>query len=174
MGKIFIGFLLIFLDFNLTFDLTVIGLLPDFIGYFLLAGGLAEMAPQSAHFGKVKPFSILMAVYTMILYTLDLIGVTNSLGYFATALGLAATMISLFISFHIVKGIVEIERSRARNLKSAALHSAWRAMAVLNVLAYLLFFIPGLNIAGVLAGFIAGIIFLVGVYRTKKAYALCA
>ena len=40
MSKIFIGLLLVFLDFNLTFDTVTIGLLPDFIGYFILIGGL--------------------------------------------------------------------------------------------------------------------------------------
>ena len=40
MSKIFVGLLLVFLDINFTFNTTTIGLLPDFIGYFILIGGL--------------------------------------------------------------------------------------------------------------------------------------
>ena len=74
MSKIFVGLLLVFLDINFTFNTTTIGLLPDFIGYFILIGGLAEMAAVNSHFGKARPFAIAMAIYTLILYILDLIG----------------------------------------------------------------------------------------------------
>ena len=72
MSKIFVGLLLVFLDINFTFNTTTIGLLPDFIGYFILIGGLAEMAAVNSHFGKARPFAIAMAIYTLILYILDL------------------------------------------------------------------------------------------------------
>ena len=79
MSKIFVGLLLVFLDINFTFNTTTIGLLPDFIGYFILIGGLAEMAAVNSHFGKARPFAIAMAIYTLILYILDLIGLSAAL-----------------------------------------------------------------------------------------------
>ena len=91
MSKIFVGLLLVFLDINFTFNTTTIGLLPDFIGYFILIGGLAEMAAVNSHFGKARPFAIAMAIYTLILYILDLIGLSAALGYAATILGLLST-----------------------------------------------------------------------------------
>ena len=94
MSKIFVGLLLVFLDINFTFNTTTIGLLPDFIGYFILIGGLAEMAAVNSHFGKARPFAIAMAIYTLILYILDLIGLSAALGYAATILGLLSTLIS--------------------------------------------------------------------------------
>lgn len=66
MSKIFVGLLLVFLDINFTFNTTTIGLLPDFIGYFILIGGLAEMAAVNSHFGKARPFAIAMAIYDSI------------------------------------------------------------------------------------------------------------
>ena len=133
MSKIFVGLLLVFLDINFTFNTTTIGLLPDFIGYFILIGGLAEMAAVNSHFGKARPFAIAMAIYTLILYILDLIGLSAALGYAATILGLLSTLISLYISYHIVQGVLELESAQARSLNgtpgrcrhigiSAALH----------------------------------------------------
>lgn len=114
MSKIFVGLLLVFLDINFTFNTTTIGLLPDFIGYFILIGGLAEMAAVNSHFGKARPFAIAMAIYTLILYILDLIGLSAALGYAATILGLLSTLISLYLSYHIVRGVMEIEDAQAR------------------------------------------------------------
>ena len=115
MSKIFVGLLLVFLDINFTFNTTTIGLLPDFIGYFILIGGLAEMAAVNSHFGKARPFAIAMAIYTLILYILDLIGLSAALGYAATILGLLSTLISLYLSYHIVRGVMEIEDAQARS-----------------------------------------------------------
>jgi len=44
MSRIFTGFLFIFLDFNLNLGNSQIGLIPDFIGYIIMLGGLAEMS----------------------------------------------------------------------------------------------------------------------------------
>ena len=170
MSKIFIGLLLVFLDFNLTFDTVTIGLLPDFIGYFILIGGLTEMAAVNSHFGKAKPFAILMAVYTLILYILDLIGLSAALGYAATVLGLLSTLISLHISYHIVQGVLELESAQARSLNGAPLFTTWKVLAVINILAYLLLFVPGLNVVCMVVCFIAGVIFLIQLNRTRKAY----
>ena len=41
MSSIFTGMLLVFLDFNINLGRSKIGLLPDFIGYIVMAGGLA-------------------------------------------------------------------------------------------------------------------------------------
>ena len=44
MTKIFVGFLFVFLNFNLTLnDTYVINLLPDFVGFILLYMGTREL-----------------------------------------------------------------------------------------------------------------------------------
>ena len=69
MRNIFSGFILIFLDFNLNLGNSTIGLIPDFIGYFVMIGGLDQMVGESTIFTKVRPFVVGMAVYTGILYS---------------------------------------------------------------------------------------------------------
>lgn len=170
ISKIFVGLLLVFLDINFTFNTTTIGLLPDFIGYFILIGGLAEMAAVNSHFGKARPFAIAMAIYTLILYILDLIGLSAALGYAATILGLLSTLISLYLSYHIVRGVMEIEDAQARSLNGTPLFTTWKVMAVADILAYLLLFIPGLNVICIIVRFVFGMVFLVHLNRTRKAY----
>ena len=62
MSSIFTGMLLVFLDFNINLGRSKIGLLPDFIGYIVMAGGLAELQSESESFAKVKGFAKGMAV----------------------------------------------------------------------------------------------------------------
>ena len=56
MGKIFGGFLLTFLEFNLTAGRSTVGLLPDFVGYLCILSGVVELADEGASFKKAKPF----------------------------------------------------------------------------------------------------------------------
>ena len=77
MRNIFIGFILIFLDFNLTINNSQIGLIPDFIGYIIMINGLTEMADDSRLFLKSKPYAAGMAVYTGILYFADMFGISS-------------------------------------------------------------------------------------------------
>lgn len=82
MRNIFIGLMLVFIDFNLNIGSSQIGLIPDFAGYIVLAAGLREMAGESNMFAKAGPFASGMAVYTGIIYLMDLFGVSASLGVF--------------------------------------------------------------------------------------------
>jgi len=81
--------LLVFLDFNINLGRSKIGLLPDFIGYIVMAGGLAELQSESESFAKVKGFAKGMAVYSGILYLLDLLGFSFSLTSSPTCWGLS-------------------------------------------------------------------------------------
>ena len=58
MRNIFVGLLFIFLDFNLDFGTTRVGLIPDFIGYIMVFQGLKELIFLSEHFAKAKPFAM--------------------------------------------------------------------------------------------------------------------
>ena len=66
MNNIFIGFIFVFLDFNLDLGSSRIGLIPDFIGYVLIYQGLKELSGQSRRFSNAalirSPSA--MAVYT--------------------------------------------------------------------------------------------------------------
>lgn len=61
INKIFWGLLLILIDINII----IIDILPDFIGYFIIASGLRRLQPFSSYFSKAKGFSISLAILSL-------------------------------------------------------------------------------------------------------------
>ena len=80
MSNIFIGALFVFLNFTININGIKIGLIPDFIGYIIMVKGLAELENESPYFLKAKGFAKGMAVYTAILYAMDLFGLSYNFG----------------------------------------------------------------------------------------------
>lgn len=170
MRNIFSGFILIFLDFNLNLGNSTIGLIPDFIGYFVMIGGLDQMVGESTIFTKVRPFVVGMAVYTGILYFLDLFGISMSLGVLTYVLALTSMAISLYISYNIVMGVIDMEGKYNRPLNGDSLKSTWTLMAVLNVLTFVSLLIPLIAIISIIASLIVAIFFLLAFNNSKNLY----
>ncbi|OQB23558.1 MAG: hypothetical protein BWY11_01749 [Firmicutes bacterium ADurb.Bin182] len=170
MQKIFIGLLLVFLDFNLDIGASRIGLIPDFIGYIVLMNGLRELIGKSERFIKARPFAAGMFVYTLVLYIMDLLGVSNQAQAIGYLLGLVSTIISLVVSYNIVMGVNDMEKEYGLRLNADGLFRTWRLLAFFSIAIYLLFLIPVLNIACIIGGFIIGIVFLATFSRTKNLY----
>ena len=170
MKNIFIGFLLIFLDFNLNLGGSTLEVLPDFIGYIFMVNGLAEMVGESTQFIKVKPYASGMAVFTGILYLLDLFGISALLGVFVYILAIVAIAVSLYISYCIVIGVQEMELNRHTFLDGGNLKSAWNYLAVYSASTLLAMLIPSFAIIIVIFGYIVVICFLVAFNKSKNLY----
>lgn len=168
MKNIFTGFIFIFLDINFNFNLFKIDVLPDFVGYILMIKGLTEMSEQSPLFIKVKPYAIGMAVYTAILYCMDLLSV--SFEPWLYLLVLVSTVISLSISFGIITGVKEIEEKFGTDLNGISLKSTWTFFAVFNIASLVFLWVPVLAIICVVVAGISSICFLVAFNRSKKLY----
>ena len=170
MRKIFIGFLLIYLDFSINLGASKIGLIPDFIGYIVMLNGLQEMAAESPIFSKVKPFAALMAVYTGIIYLLDLFGISASLGAVSIILGIVSAIISLYISYTIVMAVKDMENKYNAPLNGASLKSTWTILAVFTILNFVLLFLPSLLLVSIIVSIIIAICFLVSFNTSKNMY----
>jgi uncharacterized protein involved in cysteine biosynthesis len=170
MKNIWIGLLLIFLDFSLNLNNVHIGLIPDFIGYLVMLGGLAELTEESPLFDKVRPFAVGMAVYTGILYALDLFGVSASLGYLSALLGIISTAVSLYITYDIVMGVREMEETYHADLNGDRLYSAWKLQAIFSLVSFFSLLLPLLALVFILAAFCAAVYFLVMFNRAKNRY----
>lgn len=173
MSKIFMGMLLVFLDFNLDIGAIRIGLIPDFLGYIFILQGLAQLADKSERFSKVRPFAFGMLIFTAIHYLFGLLGISVTLGIADYLLSFLSTLVSLYIAYGIVMGAKDIESANGQNLGSAQLLSRWKLLAILSVLVYFLFLIPVLNLVCIIASIVIGIVFLVALYRTKNLYNSC-
>lgn len=170
MKNIFIGFILVFLDFNLTLGSSQIGLIPDFVGYIVMTRGLIEMADESSMFVKVKPYVTGMTIYTGILYLLDLLGISVSLGALTYVLAIISMAVSLYISYHIVMGVIDMEGNYNTTLNGSKLKSTWTLLAIFNVLTFVSLLIPFIAIICIVASFIVAIYFLVIFNHSKNLY----
>ena len=170
MRNILIGFLLIFLDFSLNLGNSKIGFMPDFLGYIIIIKGLEEMVGESTLFAKAKPFAAGMAVYTGILYLLDLFGISVALGVLSYLLAFMSTAISLYISYNIVMGVIDMEGEHNTPLNGENLKSLWTAFAICNVVTFVSFLFPAITIICIIMSFLLAICFLVAFNNSKRMY----
>ena len=61
-------------------DVSSLQLLPDWVGFILLYAACNELESESDMFQKPRPFCLGLAVYTGILWLLDLLGIGADLG----------------------------------------------------------------------------------------------
>jgi hypothetical protein len=160
----------IFLDFSLNLGQIRLELIPDFIGFIAMLGGLKDLSGESPAFEAARPFATFMAFYTGIAWFLDLLGITVSLGVLSFLLGLAALIISLYITYKIITGVKDMEETYRTHLNSDSLKAAWNVLTVSTLFAFLLVLIPALSILCFILSLIAAIWFLAAFHRSKTLY----
>ncbi|MGM9649480.1 MAG: hypothetical protein ACI3XY_05870 [Butyricicoccaceae bacterium] len=170
MRNIFIGFFLIFLDLNLTFDTSVLGLLPDFVGYLFLLRGLKELEGSSTRFVQIRPFVIGMVIYSAVIYVLDLLGISVQLDWLGLLIGIVGTVVSLYISYVVIQGVREMETGYGVDLNGQQLESLWKIMAIVQMLVYVGAFLPILLILFAIVGVVLSILFLIAWNHARKQY----
>ena len=170
MKQIFWGMFFILLNFNFTFNnYYVLGLIPAFVGYWILRRGLAELADQSGMFQKALPFTLPMGICTAILWAGDLLGIWNGIGI-GMLTGIAVIAINYYVTYLVVEGIRELERERDAFLYGEQLHKVWLITLGLNLAIYVVIFIPVIRFLTILAGLALGIYFVVLFYRAWRLY----
>ena len=94
--KLFLGLIFILLDFKIQAGSAVIGLLPDFIGFFLVMKGLEDRNDPWRHLA----FGLLLV--SVVLYAADLFekGTGAQVGF--AALAFMAQIWTLVLLYHIV------------------------------------------------------------------------
>lgn len=126
MRNVFIGFIFILLDLNLNLDQLSLELLPDFVGYIILADGLLELANESSFFLKARPYSIGMAIYTGIIFVLELLGLSYNFSELDFILGIVSMVVLFYISYCVVHGVKEMESSHGVFLNGEKLENLWK------------------------------------------------
>ena len=170
MDKLFWGFFLLFLNFSLNMDGATLQLLPDWLGFILLYLACGELLRESEMFQKPRPFCVGLAVYTGILWLMDLVGIGANLGVVSWILGLAATCLNLYVSMLIIDALSNVEMRRNYDLCVAHLRKVWKVLAVATIAANVLVIVPVIALVCVLVAGVAAIVFLVAVHGTRKAW----
>lgn len=169
MTNIFVGLIFLFLDLNINFGRITIGLLPDFVGYYLLARGLQTL-PEDADFSKARTLSLVMAVYTLVLYILNLLGLSSQLGLLSWILESVRLVVYFSILYLLNRGIGQLQVNTGKDLGAAQLRPLWLALVVLESAALILGWIPVVGAFALLGNLAVHIALLVLYYNVKKRY----
>lgn len=178
MKKLFWGIFFIYLNFNLDLSGHQLNLLPDFVGYILLILGMQDLAGESAFFKKAKPFAIGMTVYSALVWVGALLGFAME-GVMFELLSLAALLVSLYISWLLICGILEMEAQQEADWGGKTLRSRWKLLLgvqIANRVLSLAATFSDLSILYVLvaavsiAGMVCIILYLLAWYRLWNAY----
>ncbi len=167
MTKLFWGFLFVMLDYTVHIGRCSLSVLPDFIGYMLLASGCCPLNFESEHFGKAGSISKIAALITGITFLMGLLGFGSPL------LEFGELICFVMVCMHAVYGIQDTEAKYHRSLGGRNLHSLWVTSMVLSVVTLLAGFIPVLNLLAIpliVASFVVNVVFLVYLYQCGKTY----
>ena len=170
MHKLFWGFFFLFLNFSLNFNGAVLQLLPDWVGFILLYLGCGELERESELFQKPRPFCVGLGIYSGVLWLMSLFGIGTDLGILSWLLGLVSVCLNLYVTMLIVDAVANVEMRRNYDLCAAYLKKIWKVWAVCTVAANVLIIVPVAAVLCILVAAVTGIMFLVAVHGTRKAW----
>ena len=169
MTNIFVGLIFLFLDLNINLGQISIGLLPAFVGYYLLARGLQTL-PEDADFSKARTLSLVMAVYTLVLYILNLLGLSSQLGLLSWILESVRLVVYFSILYLMNRGIGQLQVNTGKDLGAEQLRPLWLALVVLESAALILSWVPVVGAFAMIGSLAVHIALLVVYYNVKKRY----
>lgn len=170
MNKLFWGFFLIYLDFNLNFGASTLQLLPDWLGFVLLYIACVELLGESELFQRPQPFCAGLAIYSAIAWLVNLTGFGAGSSVLWWVLALVDTALTLYVNYLVIDALANVEMRRNYDLCTAHLRKVWMVLAVATVSACLLMIVPQIAVICVIAAAVAGIFFLVAIHGTRKAW----
>lgn len=170
MKKIFAGLIFILFNVHVTLGGYMIGLLPDFVGYLLVAAGLKEVWQEEGVFENLVPLALELAVFTGVVYLIRLLPMTRREGLLAV-LGVLTTLCFLVMVYKIVGGVKALEKKHLCTLSTRRLMPLAIGYAVCNAGA-LLIDLTGSVLAVVVGiiGLAVAFIFIVTFYDTTNKY----
>ena len=177
MKRIFIGLVFILLNLNIDIGSIRIGFIPDFLGYIMIYKGLGELEDKSENFINAKRFCIPLAIYSGIIYVINILGINfaedsfDDNGYIIFIIfELTASIMSLYILYGIIKGINDLENCYIYNFNYEKLMLIWKFVAAATAATYVFIFIPSLVGFGILANLVLTIVLLYQFNITRIRY----
>ena len=120
---LFLGFLLILMDFEVTVGTAEISVLPDFIGYLLVMKGLEKRSDPWRHLA----FGLLLV--SVVLFGADLVDKETAAQFGFGVAALAAEILMLVLLFHVIRG-------------SERLYMLFPVLACIRILAIMVSWLP--------------------------------
>lgn len=170
MKSIFLGFVFISLNFSITLGSMKIGLIPSFVGYYLLAQGMRELAQKSNTLGRNVAFSNVLMVISLISYIMDIFGASVNLGFLSTGIGIVMTIVKIYFEYQVITGLFEVESYHNASFGVANCKSKWVIATVVVLLQLVIIWISVLNLVGTIVAFVVEIVFLIELNNVKNSY----
>lgn len=170
MKKIFAGLIFILFNVNVTLGGYMIGLLPAFLGYLLVAAGLKEVWQEEGIFENLVPLALEIAVFTGVIYLIQLLPMTRRAGLLAV-LNVLAALCFFAMAYKITDGIKALEKKHLCTLSARRLVPLAGAYTVCKIAAQLLAMMNnGLEIAVTVVTLAVAFIFIITFYDTTNKY----
>lgn len=171
MTMILIGFLFLLFQCNLSIGDAVIGLLPSFVGYFLILAGLDELIVENKQLALLRPWVIGMGLFTGVQYAAALFGFTTTTPLLDVMIALVESALCYWIIHRIIAGIAEIEYRLGVTLMAERLKTWWIWMVFLMTCIYVFLFLgPALSLVLAIGYFVIAILFLVAFHKTSLLF----
>ncbi len=131
MKFIFWGLILSFFDFNISVGGSIIGLLPDFLGYLLILHGCRRLMP-SIWLEKLRGPAVFMVFVTGVDYLFNLFGIiiVHEIVIIFVLLGIVGTVVRVYILYCLTRAVKDISEQLDVYLGADKLHKAWLVIAI--------------------------------------------
>ena len=135
---IFLGLIFVMLDFSVALGSLHIGLLPDFVGYYLIQRGARRMTPNCIRFADLRPAAKTFCIYSAVRYALELAGLLAGKRGMAMLLGAVELTGMLYTCWQLKSAVTALEEQKGLDLGAPQLSAAWTALLALSLLQQLL------------------------------------
>ena len=142
MKYYFLGFLFVFLDFNLPLAHGgEVNLIPAFLGYAILFFSNRRFGHENGHFRHLRLFTVIAFFLSAAEFTLDLIALPLP-KVAELVISVVMTVAALYIAYEFAEGAKELERSLYRKLDADKISSAWIILSITSLLEFLVLYLP--------------------------------
>jgi hypothetical protein len=171
-NKFYWGFFFIMIDFRLQ----GVDVLPDIIGYCLFATGFSILASRSSCFEKARSLNMIMIILSILqIYERPAQGSGinfGALGPVGFIIGIAATILSLFVIYNLFMGIKDMASLQGQiNIREEA-EKRWTQYLMLQLaglFAIILIIIPPIALIFIIGIFVFSIVLTIVIMGFMKS-----
>ncbi len=134
MNDIFVGLILLFVNFNINLGALTVGLLPSFVGAYLIWKGARELSAESETMRELDMvLKVAIGVHAVI-WVCNFFGAVYAWGLLFWLLNVASQLMNLYILHQLTGGVEELEKIRCVDMRVEMLKRWWIAIFAFSVL----------------------------------------
>lgn len=159
------GLLFVVLNFTIRLeDAFILNLIPNFLGYGLIYQGLLRFEThfENVHLNTIKRLTIVLFIFTLVLFFIDLFGISIFLNashlWLGLLLSLSNLVLHLIFLFHLTKTIISINKMESDLNKK--LYTLFQVIVLVDVVSMFFIAFPVIGFFVIIGGLIANIMYI--------------